>query len=285
MAVKNNGNGPIYTLNCKGKLLTLDQPKVMGILNTTPDSFYSGSRRNSVETALPYAEKLLREGADLLDIGAQSTRPGSERVGIPEEIARITPVIRAIHQRFPEAILSVDTYYSDVAKAAIEAGAHIVNDISSGSLDANMIPSVAALGVPYVAMHMQGTPDTMTHNPVYHNIATEVLDYFIARNKQLTDAGIRDIIVDPGFGFGKTIRHNFQLMNQLEIFHLLQRPLLVGISRKSTIWKTLRITPEEALNGTTVLNTIALLKNTHILRVHDVLAAKQAIELVQSLHT
>lgn len=268
----------MFTLNCKGKLLVIDQPLVMGIINTTPDSFYSKSR-TTVEAAWQQAEQLLQEGADLLDIGGQSTRPGSERISVDEELRRVIPAIGAIHTRFPGVIISIDTFRAQVAKEAVQAGATIVNDISAGSMDADMIPTVAQLQVPYVCMHMQGTPDTMQQHPVYDNVTREVLDFFIRQVGVCQQAGINDVILDPGMGFGKTFRHNFELLKNLSVFAMLQKPLLLGVSRKSTIYRTLGITPEHALNGTTVLNTIGLQQGATILRVHDVRAAKEAVTL------
>lgn len=275
----------MYTLNCKGRLFVIEKPIVMGIINITPDSFYSGSRIENKESILSKAEQMLNEGATILDIGGQSTRPGSTRLSANEELERVLPAIQLIKQQFPECFISIDTYQSTVAKEAVAAGADMVNDISAGTMDEQMISTVAALNVPYIAMHMQGTPETMQQNPAYENVTKEVLDYFIKKTEQCLEAGIKDIIIDPGFGFCKTIAHNFQLLKELEVFQILKHPLLVGLSRKSTIYKTLGITAEEALNGTTVLNTIALQKGTAILRVHDVKEAAEAISLVQSVYS
>ena len=273
----------MFTLNCKGRLLEIDKPVVMGIINATPDSFFSASRHSSTDAMLRQAESMLTEGAVMLDIGGQSTRPGSEPVSQEEELSRTIDGIAAIHTRFPGAILSIDTYYAKVAQEAVAAGASIINDISAGQLDKAMIPSAAALKVPYVLMHMQGKPQTMQQSPVYDNVTLEVLDFFIEKIAQLRKAGINDIILDPGFGFGKTIPHNFQLLHQMKALSSLELPMLIGLSRKGTIYKTLGITAEDALNGTTVLNTIALMNGAHILRVHDVKEAKEAITLVKSL--
>ena len=269
----------MFTLNCKGRLLSLEKPLVMGIINITPDSFYEGSRYQGIEPVLHKAEMMLDQGAAILDIGGQSSRPGSEVVSMAEELARVVAPIEAIHQRFPDAVISIDTYYATVAAAAVAAGAGIVNDISGGSMDADMVPTVAHLNVPYVLMHMPGTPQTMQEHAKYDNVTTTVLDFMIAKLGVLRSAGIKDIIIDPGFGFGKTIGHNFALLRNLKAFSILECPLLLGISRKSTIYKTLGITADEALNGTTVLNTIGLLNGASILRVHDVKEAKEAIEL------
>lgn len=277
MKTKNNGK----TLNCKGRLISLEEPKVMGILNVTGDSFYAESR---VGTALiDKAAVLLEEGAAFLDIGGQSTRPGSIAVGPSEETDRVVPVIEDLLRHFPQALLSVDTYHSAVASAAVKAGACIVNDISGGRLDEAMLSTVAALGVPYVAMHMQGTPETMQQDPHYTDVTREVLEYLGAVDKRATDAGIHDVILDPGFGFGKNRGHNYRLMAELDVLALLDRPILVGVSRKSMIYKTLGVSPEEALNGTTVLHTVALMKGADILRVHDVREAIEAIRLTSPL--
>ena len=270
----------MFTLNCKGRLLVIDKPVVMGIINVTPDSFYSGSRITATDDILRQAEKMISEGASILDIGGQSSRPGSEDIGMEGELARVVPAIEAIHLHFPQSFISVDTYYATVAAAAVQAGAGIVNDISSGTLDAEMIKTVAALNVPYIAMHMKGTPKTMNQLANYIDVTLEVLDFFIKKIEECRLAGIKDVIVDPGFGFAKTISHNFILLKNLSIFKILEKPLLAGLSRKATIYKTLGISPEEALNGTTVLNTIALQNGANILRVHDV---KEAVEIIKLL--
>ena len=259
----------------------LDQPIVMGIINTTPDSFYAGSRSNSVAQAVQQAGKMIEQGAAIIDIGGQSTRPGAEIIGADAEADRVVPIIEAIIQSYPNAIISVDTFYAPVAAKAVAAGAAIVNDISGGQLDENMVATVGKLGVPYICTHTKGTPATMQSLATYDDVVQEVLDYFIQRTEACRLAGINDIIIDPGFGFAKTIAHNFTLLKNLSVFSILNKPVLLGISRKATIYKTLGITPEEALNGTTVLNTIGLLNGAHILRVHDV---KEAVE-VAKLHT
>lgn len=269
----------MFTLNCKGQLLVLDKPVVMGILNTTPDSFFAGSRVGQTDNLLQRVETMLTEGATILDIGGQSTRPNSERVSAAEELKRVVPAIEAIHRNFPDAIISIDTFYAVVAKEAVEAGAAIVNDISAGMLDKDLLPTVAALGVPYVLMHMKGDPQTMQKNPSYQNVTLEVFDQLSFAIKGIQRQGIHDIIIDPGFGFGKTIAHNFQLLRELAFFHQLGKPVLAGLSRKGTVYKTLNTTPEKALNGTTVLHTIALLNGATILRAHDVREAKEAIDL------
>lgn len=273
----------MFTLNCKGRLLTIDAPIVMGIINTTPDSFYEGSRKTNLDAALQQAEKMISEGASILDIGAQSTRPGSAIVGPEEEITRLQAITEAIAKRFPDTIISVDTYYSQVAAAAASMGASIINDISGGHFDPDMLATVASLKMPYVCMHVQGDATTMHHVPVYNNVVTDVMDYFIQRMEQCNKAGIADMILDPGFGFSKTPEQNFQLIRSTSSFVALRKPVLIGVSRKSTIYKTLGITAQDALNGTTVLHTAALLSGAHILRVHDVKEAMEAIRLTRYL--
>ena len=273
----------MYTINFKGKLITTDKPLVMGIINATPDSFYKGDLLNGTDGILELAKRFLTEGASILDIGGQSTRPGSERIAADEEIIRVLPVIQSIHQAFPETIISIDTYSSKVALAAVNAGASIVNDTSAGNIDEQMLDTVAQLKVPYVCMHMQGTPGDMQQQPQYADVAREVLDFFIYKIAACKKAGITDIIIDPGFGFGKTITHNFSLLKKMQVLNILQLPILAGISRKSTVYKTLATTAADALNGTTVLHTISLLNGANILRVHDVKEAVETIKLVQSL--
>ena len=272
----------MFTLNCKGRLLVVDKPQVMGIINTTPDSFFSGSRQESVDAVLAKAETMIQEGATILDVGGQSTRPGSDKLTVEEELKRVIEPIAAINKKFPEIFVSIDTYYSTVATMAVAAGASIVNDISAGSIDSKMISTVAALKVPYVLMHMQGTPQTMQQQPVYENVTREVLDFLIMKVNDLHISGITDIIVDPGFGFGKSIAHNFELLRNLPVFKMLNCPLLLGISRKSSIYKTLGTTTENSLNGTTVLHTIGLLNGASILRVHDVREAMEIIKLIDT---
>jgi len=275
----------MYTLNCKGKLLIIDQPLVMGIINATPDSFYNDHVTPALPAAIALAQKMIADGADIIDIGGQSTRPGSVRISADEETSRVLPVITAILQQHPETIISIDTYHSMVAKEAVLAGASIVNDISGGSMDADMIKTVAALKVPYICMHIKGTPENMQKNPEYEDVVKKVLDYFIAKIAACKAAGILDVIIDPGFGFGKTIAHNLQLLKHLDIFKMLDKPVLAGLSRKATIYKTLGITVDEALNGTTVLNTIAVMNGASLLRVHDVKEAKEAVKLFMAYDT
>lgn len=273
----------MFTLNCKGQLWVVDKPVVMGILNLTPDSFYTGSRMESVDDLLRQAEQMLLDGALILDLGAQSTRPGSARIGEEEELKRLLPGMEALHHSFPDARLSVDTYSAKVAMYAVQSGASIVNDISAGEMDPAMIPTVARLQAPYICMHMKGTPETMQMQPSYNDVTTEVLDYLIRKVKFCREQGIRDVIIDPGFGFGKSIRDNFTLLKNLAAFRMLDCPVLVGLSRKSTIYKTLGVSADEALNGTTVLNTIGLLNGAQILRVHDVKEAVETVKLVWEL--
>ena len=272
----------MFTFNCKGRLLVVEEPIVMGIINATPDSFYAGSRAVQKETVLKKTEQMLKDGATIIDIGGQSTRPDSKRISADEELQRVIPLVDALHNAFPDAFISIDSFYATVAKEAVEAGACIVNDISAGTIDANMVATVASLNVPYILMHMQGDPQTMQQNTIYQNLVLDVFDFLNRKIKELHEAGIHDIIIDPGFGFGKTIEQNFELLNALEFFTQLSKAVLVGLSRKSTIYKTLKIAPEEVLNGTTVLHTIALLKGASILRVHDVKEAKQAVQLVRA---
>lgn len=269
----------MFTLNCKGRLLVIDKPVVMGIINVTPDSFFKGSRQESIDAVLKKAEQMLNEGAAFLDIGGQSTRPGSEKLSVEVELKRVIEPVRVISEKFPEAFISIDTYYAKVAFEAIAAGASIINDISAGNMDEKMIETAASLKVPYVMMHTKGTPQTMQQHPQYEDVTKEVLDFLIQKKKELHDSGITDVIADPGFGFGKSIAHNFELLHNLSVFRMLDCPVMLGISRKSTIYKTLGISPDEALNGTTVLNSFGLMNGATILRVHDVKEAAEAIRL------
>ena len=271
------------TLNCKGKLVLLDKPAVMGILNITPDSFYEGSRLTDAASIARQAEKMLREGALFLDLGGQSTRPGSERVSAGEELKRVIPAIELLHREFPEALISIDTYYSEVANAAVEAGAVMINDVSGAEYDAAILQVAASHRVPYVMMHKRGTPETMQELATYEDVTREVIRYLAKKIEDCTAAGIHDVIVDPGFGFAKTIAHNFELLSKLKLLAILNRPILVGLSRKATVYKTLGISAAEALNGTTVLNTIALRNGASILRVHDVREAVECVRLVREL--
>ena len=273
----------MYTFKCKGKLLIINQPIVMGIVNITSDSFYAGSRYAQTDKILSTVEKMIDEGATIIDIGGQSTRPNSVSISMEEEIKKVIPVIEKISKKFSETFISIDTYRGKVAEEAIHAGAHIVNDISAGSMDDTLIDTVAKYKVPYILMHMQGTPQNMQQNPHYENVCSEVLDFLIVKKHKLQQRGITDIIIDPGFGFGKTIQHNFQLLKNLSIFKMLDCPILLGISRKSSIYKTLHITAEEALNGSTVLHTIGLQNGADIIRTHDVKETMECIKLTQEL--
>jgi len=267
------------TLNAGGKLIDLTVPKVMGIINLTPDSFYAGSRKQGINEALQQVGKMLAEGATFLDIGAYSSRPGATDISIQEESDRLLPVIEAIVATYPDAILSIDTYRAQIAEAAIKAGAHIINDISGGQLDPDMFATIARLQVPYILMHMKGTPQNMNQYANYDNVFDEVFDYFSTKYHQLKQLGVHDVIIDPGFGFAKKTEHSYALMNRLQDFNALQLPVLVGISRKNMIYKTLGITADEALNGTTALNAIGLTKGANILRVHDVKEAVEAVKI------
>ena len=271
----------MLTLNCKGKIISLERPLVMGIINATPDSFFEGHLNDSNDNIIKRVGQMIADGADMIDIGGQSTKPGSERVELEEEIKRVIPYIEMIHQHFPDCIISIDTYFSKVAQLAVESGASIVNDISAGNFDKDMIEIVGKLKVPYICMHMQGSPETMQKNPQYQNITKEVIDFFIEKNQQCKKANIQDIIIDPGFGFGKTIEHNFTLLREMESLKMLNLPILAGLSRKGMIYKSLNASANEALNGTSVLNTLALNNGASILRVHDVKEAKEAITLFQ----
>ena len=272
----------MFTLNCNGRLLHIDKPIVMGIINITPDSFYSGSRYESQDEILNRAAQMINEGATILDIGGQSTRPGSTRLSDLDELERVIKPISSIRKEFPEIFISIDTFYSLVAKEAVRAGADMINDISAGSLDEQLIETVATLKVPYVLMHMKGNPQNMQQQTHYEDVTENVYAFLKKKKAELMNAGIKDIIVDPGFGFGKNISQNFELLKNLSKFKDLESPILLGISRKSFIYKTLGISAADALNGTTVLNTIGLSNGASILRVHDVKAARETIQLVNA---
>jgi dihydropteroate synthase len=273
------------TLNCKGRLLDLSRPIVMGILNVTPDSFFKGSRVTSEKALLKQTECMLTEGAKILDIGGMSSRPGAHIIDEKEELSRVLPAIEAVLKEFPEAIISIDTIRASVAQASVQAGARLINDITAGHFDAKMFETIAAMqNVPYILMHMKGdSPTTMQKEAHYEDIALEILDFFIERLGILRGLGVKDVILDAGFGFGKTIDHNFTLLQKMHVFKILEIPILAGLSRKGMIWKTLKITADEALNGTSVLNMIALQQGAKILRVHDVKAAVETIQLFQKL--
>jgi dihydropteroate synthase len=273
------------TINVRGQLIDLSNPKIMGVLNITPDSFYRGSRLNSEAEIIDRASEMLQSGAAILDIGGYSSRPGADDIPEKEELKRVTGALKILRREFPSAILSLDTFRSSIADIAIlEYGVDIINDVSAGTIDDKMFDIIEKHGVPYILMHMRGNPQNMQNNPVYDDIVTEIILWFSAKKQELVLRGVRDIIIDPGFGFGKTVEHNFILLNNLERFNILDLPVLAGLSRKSMIWKTLGISPEESLNGTVVLNTVALLKGVSILRVHDVAEAVEAVKLVGRLH-
>lgn len=272
-----------HTLNIQGVLMDLREPKVMGILNVTPDSFFDGNRYTERDAILRRVKQMVDDGASIIDVGGYSTRPGAGEVSESEEIDRVARPIGWIRREFPDVVISVDTFRGAVARAACQEGANIINDVSGGNLDAGMIPAVAELQVPYILMHMRGTPATMASHSVYENVTRDVIAELQVTVTKLVSQGIRDVIIDPGFGFAKTVDQNFKMLQNLSQFWALNRPLMVGVSRKSMIWKTLNITPEEALNGTSVLHTVALLRGASILRVHDVKEARQAVDLLKHL--
>jgi dihydropteroate synthase len=271
------------TINCNGQLIDLSTPKVMGILNLTPDSFYDGGKFDSDKNVLLQVEKMLADGATFIDVGGQSSKPNATLVSVEEEMNRVLPKIDLILKNFPETIISIDTFNSQVAQAAIENGAAMINDISAGSLDDKMMETVSQLQVPYIMMHMRGTPQTMQQQTNYDDLVKEILFYFSEKVAKARSFGINDLIVDPGFGFAKNIEQNFELLNKLELFQMLELPVLAGVSRKSMIYKTLNTDAENALNGTSVLNTIALTKGANILRVHDVKEAVECVKLYDKL--
>lgn len=270
-------------LHSKGRVLELSSPVVMGILNATPDSFYNAGTDSDIHSILRNAEKMLKDGAAILDIGGASTKAGQQLIRADEELNRVMPVIAAIHQYFPDAWLSIDTYNSKVARETVNAGVAIVNDVSSGAFDSEMLQAVAALNVPYIAMHMQGTPITMQQDPQYTDVVVDVKTYLQKICQQCEAAGIQEVIIDPGFGFGKTVAHNFALLRSLSAFTSLGKPILAGVSRKSMICKVLKVNPTHALNGTTALNMVALQNGANILRVHDVKEAMEVISLYEEL--
>jgi dihydropteroate synthase len=272
------------TLNCNGNLLDLSQPKVMGVLNLTPDSFFDGGMYKDEDQIIARVKKMILDGAAIIDVGAYSSKPNAASVSVEEEKKRLLPVIKLLIKQFSNLIISVDTFRAEIANLAVNEGAAIINDISAGVLDANMFKTIAELQVPYIMMHMRGNPQTMQSLTNYENLTQELIYYFSERMNKARDLGINDLVIDPGFGFAKTREQNFELLNKLELFSVLDCPVLVGVSRKSMIYKTLDITPQDALNGTTVLNTIALQKGAKIIRVHDVKDAVEAIKLVNELH-
>jgi len=271
------------TINCKGNLIDLSTPKVMGVLNITPDSFFDGGKYKNEEAILRQVEKMLKEGATFIDVGAYSSRPGADHVSEEEELSRIMPVMGLLLKEFPQIIISVDTFRSRIAKEGIQHGAAIINDISGGNMDANMFNTVSELQVPYILMHMLGTPQNMQQNPVYKNVTKEIISFFAAQIFKLHQLKVNDVLIDVGFGFGKTIAHNFEILKNLELFKSLDAPILAGVSRKSMLYKTLDISAQEALNATTSANTIALLNGANILRVHDVKEAVEAVKIVKQV--
>ncbi|MEW4923077.1 dihydropteroate synthase [Algibacter sp. 2305UL17-15] len=271
------------TINCKGQLIDLSTPKIMGILNVTPDSFYDGGTYKDEASILNKVETMLTEGCTFIDVGAYSSKPNADHVNEVEELRRILPIVELILKQFPDALLSIDTFRSEVAKQCINAGAALINDISAGKLDDRMLKTIAELQVPYIMMHMRGTPKTMQQQTKYDDLVKDILFYFSERISAARDLGIIDIIIDPGFGFAKTLEQNFELLNKLELFKMIEKPLLAGVSRKSMIYKTLETSAKDALNGTTVLNTIGLQKGASILRVHDVKEAMECVKLVKKL--
>jgi len=274
----------LKTININGTLIDLSRPQVMGIVNVTPDSFFSGSRRQSETEIVERCAQILGEGGTMIDVGAQSTSPASRFLDAKEEAERLIPVLKLIRNEFPDAILSVDTFYADVAKEAVEEyGVNIINDISGGELDERMFLVVAQLNVPYVLMHMRGTPQTMQQFTHYDNFIQDILYYFSERKAKLNQLGVSDVIIDPGFGFSKTISQNYELMAYLKYFHIFEEPILIGISRKSMIYKLLGITPEESLNGTSALNAVSLLSGADILRVHDVREAVECVKIIEKI--
>lgn len=285
MAFKDNAFLRKTTLNCSGQLIDVLKPKVMGILNVTPDSFYDGGNFTTDKKILKHVEQMLKEGADFIDIGGMSSRPGTNMISEKEETKRVIPAIELIKKNFAKTTISIDTFRSTVAKQAVQAGASIINDISGGNFDRAMFKTAAILKTPYILMHMKGMPHNMQKSPSYKDVVKNVVDFFISKVEKLHEHGVLDIIIDPGFGFGKTLVHNYQLLNQLDYLKILNLPIMVGVSRKSMINKVLKIKSQEALNGTTVLHTIALQKGANILRTHDVREAKEAIKITDYLGT
>ena len=279
MTKNKNLNTPI-TIDCNSKLLDLSTPAIMGILNLTDDSFYDGGQHNSIKKALLQTEKMLDDGAKIIDIGAYSSRPKAKHISLNEEWRRLEKTLQIINKEFPQAIVSVDTFRSEIARRSVDNGADLINDISAGNLDLEMFDTVAELHVPYIIMHMQGTPQSMQDNPHYNCIEKEVVNYFYVKIKTLEQKGVNNIIIDPGFGFGKTLEHNYQLLNNLEELHTLEHPLLVGISRKSMIYKVLETDAKNSLNGTTAIHSLCLSKGASILRVHDVKEAVECVKLI-----
>lgn len=274
-----------YNMNCEGKLIDLSTPRIMGILNVTPDSFFDGGKNNTIQKALIKVEKMLLDGATFIDIGGYSSRPNATHIATSEEINRTAPIIEAIKKQFPNALISIDTFRSEVAKTALNSGACIINDISAGKLDAKMFDLVMEMQKPYIAMHMRGNPQDMQTKTNYTNVASEVVKELSSITNTLALKGVNDVIIDPGFGFSKTLEQNYKLLNNLELLQVLKRPILVGVSRKSMIYNLLKIDSEESMNGTTVVNTIALLKGANILRVHDVKEASEIVSIFKAINS
>ena len=272
------------TIKIKGELINFSVPKIMGILNITPDSFYDGGKYNSEKKILDQVEKMISSGADIIDVGGYSSRPGAKEISIENELSRVIPIIQLISKRFPNIIISIDTFRSKVANQAVNSGAHMINDISGGNLDSNMFKTVSKLDVPYILMHMRGSPKNMMSNTNYDDILNEIKNYFSERISKAKLDGVNNIIIDPGFGFSKTKEQNYKLMNRLEFLKEFKTPIVVGISRKSMIYKTLDTTPDKALNGSTILHTISLLKGANILRTHDVLEAVECVKIIRQLN-
>ena len=271
------------TINCKGILIDFSKPKIFGILNLTPDSFYDGGKYIGTQSVINQCNKMITEGADFIDIGAQSSRPGAKEISLDEELKRLLPTLEILLKKFPDVLFSIDTYRSKVAEESINMGASIINDISSGNIDPQMMSTIGRLKVPLILMHMKGTPSVMKENPFYKDIITEMIKYFSEKINEAHSLGINDLIIDPGFGFGKTIEDNYTILKNIELFQNLNLPIMVGVSRKSMIYKKLGVNIENSLNGTSILNTVALTKKVQILRVHDVKEAKECIDLLQEL--
>tara|TARA_B100001113_G_scaffold217582_1_gene178464 strand:- start:1689 stop:2513 length:825 start_codon:yes stop_codon:yes gene_type:complete len=271
------------TINIKGNLLNFSVPKIMGILNVTPDSFFDGGKYSTSDKILKQVEKMINSGADIIDIGGYSSRPGATDIGVDEELKRVIPIVKLIRKQFPSALISIDTFRSKVAYESIITGGDIINDISGGNLDPKMFKTVANLKVPYILMHMKGNPRNMTENSNYYDVTNEICKYFSEKIEEARLEGINDLIIDPGFGFSKTTEQNYELLNNLDFLKQFQKPLLVGVSRKSMIYKILNSTPEKALNGTSILHTVSLLKGADILRTHDVKEAAECIKIIGQL--
>ncbi|HKK77304.1 MAG TPA: dihydropteroate synthase [Saprospiraceae bacterium] len=274
---------PQASINCRGQLIDLSSPKIMGILNVTPDSFYDGGQFNAADAALAQTEKMLEAGATFIDVGGMSSRPGAELISPEEELARVGPVVEAIRKRFPACLLSIDTVYGKTIRQLSDLGVDLINDISAGSIDSDIQRAAADLGIPYILMHMAGKPENMQQQTDYEDVVEEILDFFIEQVGSLRAKGCKDIILDPGFGFGKKLEHNYQLLNNLHVFKVLGLPMMTGLSRKSMVWKLLGTSPEEALNGSSILHFIALQQGSRLLRVHDVAPAMEVIKIWQQI--